>query len=57
MVGIESNIKREGMTGTYSVGICEDAWKRMGEITPGRYEHATRRRRETRVADDLEECQ
>jgi hypothetical protein len=56
MVGVESKGRGKGR-GTYSVGICEDAWKRMGEITPGRYEHATCRRRETGVADDLEECQ
>ena len=56
MTGIKSN--KEGVErGTYSVAICEDAWKGMGEITPRRDEHATRRRGETRVADDLKECQ
>jgi hypothetical protein len=56
--GIESIIKRKtGRWGTYSVSIREDTWKRMGEITPGRYEHTTRWCRETRVPDNLEECQ
>jgi hypothetical protein len=59
MVDIESNKQRldRGMVGhTVSVFVM-DTWKGMGEITPGRYEHATCRRRETRVADDLEERQ
>jgi hypothetical protein len=57
MVGIESDKNRRPRWGTYSVGICDNTWKRMGEVTPGRYEHATRWSRETRVADDLEERQ
>ena len=55
MVGIESDKNRRARWGPYSVGICDNTWKRMGEVTPGRYEYATRWRRETRVADDLEE--
>ena len=55
-VGYESNIGRKcRKRETYSIRIREDTWERMSEITPRRYEHATRRRRETRVADDLEE--
>ena len=58
MMGIESNKQAKTREWwAYSIGICDGAWKRMGEITPGRYEHATRRRREIRVADDLEERQ
>ena len=48
--------RRIGGWKTYGIGVFEDAWKGMSEITPWRYEHATGRRREARVADDLEEC-
>ena len=54
-VGIESNKNRIARWGTYSVGICGNIWKGMGEVTPGRYEHTTCWRKETRVTDDLEE--
>jgi hypothetical protein len=51
--------KKEGyaLGGAYSVRIRENAWERMGEITPGRDEHTARRRRKTRVTDDLKESQ
>jgi hypothetical protein len=51
--------KKEGDTlgGAYGVRIRENAWERMGEITPGRDEYTTRRRRKTRVTDDLKESQ
>ena len=56
MVGIKSNIREKTRRQeTYGIEIREDTWKRMSEITPRRYEHATGRRREARVADDLEE--
>jgi hypothetical protein len=51
--------KKEGdaLGGTYGVCIRENAWERMGEITPGRDKYSTRRRRKTRVTDDLKESQ
>jgi hypothetical protein len=45
------------LEGAYGVRIRENAWERMGEITPGRDEYTTRRRRKTRVTDDLKESQ
>ena len=34
-----------------------DAWERVREVAPGANQHAARRRRETAVANDLEECE
>ena len=56
MVGVKSNIREKTRRQeTYSIEIREDTRKRMSEITPWRYEHATGWRREARVTDDLEE--
>ena len=51
--------KKEGdsLGGAYRVRICENAWERMSEITPGRDEYTTRWRRKARVTDDLKESQ
>ena len=60
VLGMPSTIRKEegdAFAGTYSVRIRKNAWERMGEITPGRDEYTTRRRRKTRVTNDLKECQ